>query len=687
MKNKSINSQTLRALFPKTPASFQDTVIHQLDRLKAGKEPVKMKKKLSLGLAIAIVLTVLVFAAAVAAIISPAADIFGLLYGKERKELLLKGDIATLSLTHEVGDLVVTLEDAVFDPNGEFPGLFGTGVIKPKEGTNLVLVPEDASINDIANYNPFTSEQKQVPENALTFLELAKNQQAKMLSVRCFAENAIVDGKELPTDAGMSLLTQPDGSIRFAFELAGGGMRRAESYELSMYLSWQEIAENGDLGEVQRERWQVTVKPALSETAKAEIAASTPQPEPETQAAPAPASAPKAVGSTWDLDVCMQLHPDRPVEKLKVDYYEELAGYMKDPNNPWDIGFLPLSMVNYKEMLDQGRLLPLSDDPELAQIFANIHPSVMKAFTKDGKVYAMPLDVFTEGRRWEMAKEDVWAKLGWTQDKAPRTFLEVCDLAVEYMELPLKTRRGTNFLDSANSEKYNRSLLLEMLVDLYRTEAFAKGETVNYDSPAFREGLEQLERAMKALKGKQAAPDKDNSRYPLLFDCGPTFIGKNLLNLRLGDVPAFPLRMEVLVINSHSDKQEAALDMARYLGKNMKVQFAKVLEINPTAEEFALRNINDNILWRTLNNPQDGDIKSIQAELDAGDYADYGPDSEALAQFRKDIAHNLTVIFSDGDVSEMEKGTLYSYAKENYLKKQDAEALIKNLQAVEHPAP
>ncbi|NLD51610.1 MAG: hypothetical protein GX650_01830, partial [Clostridiales bacterium] len=140
MKKNALNSQRLKGLFPPPSPAYEESVQRTLQRLQSGKEIPVMKKKLSLGLVLALILSLLVAAAAVAAILSPTADIFGLLYGKEKHQALLKGDIAALGDSHPFDDLDIVLEEAVYQSEGDMQGLYGTGLIKPREGANVVLM-------------------------------------------------------------------------------------------------------------------------------------------------------------------------------------------------------------------------------------------------------------------------------------------------------------------------------------------------------------------------------------------------------------------------------------------------------------------------------------------------------------------------------------------------------------------
>lgn len=280
MKKNALNNVRLQALFPQTPQAFSSFVEHRLNDLKAGKEPPVMKKKLRIGLVLTLAL-VLLAAAAIAAILSPTAEIFGFLYGNEKQEVLLKGDIAAIGQVRTVGDLEVKLEEVVYQAEGDMTGLYGTGIIAPKEGSKVVLIPEDYSPASPAGYTLHYSKDEEVPEDAPTYLKLVQKSSAKLLQVSVRPDSLAIGGKQVDVDVGSSLLPLPDGRVRFAFELAGPGVLRASDYHLRMDLTWVELDVQGEpIGVVKIDSWDVLVVPQLSETAKAAIAAQTPVPDP-----------------------------------------------------------------------------------------------------------------------------------------------------------------------------------------------------------------------------------------------------------------------------------------------------------------------------------------------------------------------------------------------------------------------
>jgi hypothetical protein len=378
MKKNALNNERLQALFPQTPQAFSDFVEHRLNDLKAGKETPVVKKKLSMGLVLALVL-VLLAAAAVAAILSPTAEFFGFLYGKEKQEVLLKGDIAAIGQVRTAGDLEVKLEEVVYQTEGDMTGLYGTGIIAPREGSKVVLIPEDYSPASPLGYTLHYGKEEEVPEDAPTYLEKAEKNSAKLLQVSVRPDSLMIADKRVDVDVGYSLLPLPDGYVRFAFELAGPGVLRASEYLLKMDLVWFELDGQGEpVDDVKIDSWDVLVMPQLSETAKAAIAAQTPVPEPTA----APTAAPGAVlmvGQHWsEHEKYTAAHPERSAQNIDLAY-GEWYDFIANPENVWDVGFFFLEDGSLDALIKAGRILDLSDNEIIMAKVNDLYPRVREA--------------------------------------------------------------------------------------------------------------------------------------------------------------------------------------------------------------------------------------------------------------------------------------------------------------------
>ncbi|MDD3334602.1 MAG: hypothetical protein PHI98_03690 [Eubacteriales bacterium] len=683
MKKNALNNERLQALFPETPQAFSDFVEHRLNDLKAGKETPVVKKKLSMGLVLALVLVLLVTAAAVAAVISPTAEFFGFLYGKEKQEALLKGDIAAIGQVRAVGDLEVTLEDVVYQSEGDMTGLYGTGIIAPKEGSKVVLIPEDYSPASPAGYTLHYGKDEEVPEDAPTYLEQAEKTGSKLLQVSVRPDSLVQADKQVDVDVGTSLLPLPDGRVRFAFELAGPGALRASEYLLKMDLVWLELDGQGEpVNGVKRDSWDVHVVPQLSETAEAAIASQTPVPEPTA----APTAAPGAVlmvGQHWsEHEKYTAAHPERSAQNIALEY-GEWYDFIANPENVWDVGFFFLEDGSLDALIKAGRILDLSDNETIMAKVNDLYPRVQEALARDGKTYAVPHAVFGGHNGLAAIDEDTWKQFGWDFSKAPGTFEELAALAEEYMALPLETRRGTRFLGEGETAAATRRTLLSELVNIAYAEAMAKGDPGAIDTTAMRKGLAQIEAASRVLGGKQASRDAKGNMRVLIFEGWPYVDahGRRQLSLHLGEVPAFTQRLGVCVINADAPNKEAAIQYVEWLVDNTNAQFLPMLNAVMTAPEIAKMSVEQNILSYNMSSliqagisQEDlAQVEKLKGMLASGDVSKYGPEEAGLARFRQEVAPYMTIMTSPYPVT-------YDIQQDYLDGKLDVDAFIKALQ-------
>ncbi|MDD4081404.1 MAG: hypothetical protein PHP02_08360, partial [Eubacteriales bacterium] len=610
------------------------------------------------------------------------AEIFSFPYGKEKQEALLKGDIASIGQTHSAGDLEVTLEDVVYQTEGDMPGLYGTGFIAPRAGSKVVLIPEDFSVNDPAGYAVHYGRDMELPEGAPSYAETAQKAGARMLVVRAFADAVAIEGKTVEADVGYSLIPQQDGTVRFAFEVVSQQIQRAEYYDFTMHLGFCETDAQGANGEYQSDDWTVRAVPALSETAKTDIASQTPVPEPTAVPAAAPGVV-LMVGQHWsEHEKYTAAFPDRSAENIDLEY-GEWKDFIANPENVWDVGFFFLEDVSLDALIKAGRILDLSDNETIMAQVNDLYPRVREALTRDGKTYAVPHAIFAGHNGLAAIDEDTWKELGWDFSKAPQTFEELAVLAEEYMALPLETRRGTRFLGEGETAASTRRTLLRELVNTAYAEAMAKGDPGAIDTAALREGLAQIEAASRVLGEKQASRDAKGNMRALIFEGWPYVDahGRMQLSLRLGDAPAFTQRLGVCVINADAPNKEAAIRYVEWLAGNTNAQFLPMLSAVMTAPEIGKRSIEQNILDYSMNSriqagiseedlAQVGKLNDMMARCD---YSKYSPEEAGLARFRREVAPYMTIMTSPYPVT-------YDIQQDYLDGKLDADAFIKALQ-------
>ena len=242
------------------PDSFKERV---QDALREKEEEKAMKRPIFRT--VAIVLVLLTFTtAACAAVLSRTSEYFDWLYGANLTDDLSSGELVISGETHQVGDVVYTLDDAIWTNNG----LYAVITARAAEGANIVLMAEDYETTDPAGYLVYYGRDEEIPENAPSYRDLAEASSAKLVQARAIFENAIdPNNTEINGDSGVSDLPQTDGSIVFAIEFGPeeGVMEQLRSGEcqVNIFLSVVEKTLDGDfIDETRiRDNWIVTLIP------------------------------------------------------------------------------------------------------------------------------------------------------------------------------------------------------------------------------------------------------------------------------------------------------------------------------------------------------------------------------------------------------------------------------------------
>lgn len=205
---------------------------------------------------------------AYALLTSKTADIYGWFFGDTHKERLLAGDIALTEQSYTLGDVVYAIEEVIYE-NGT---LYGTGIMKPKEGANIILMASDHYVWEPAGYVLHIGDEEVVPDNAPTYLELAEERDAKIIMPGCYIQGFVDEKGELSSsEYGSLILPNTDGTIRFTFEFQGYGGKVPQSDTYTIRLksaNWEVDKDNNHLREEPQntfisEEWDVTVTPEL----------------------------------------------------------------------------------------------------------------------------------------------------------------------------------------------------------------------------------------------------------------------------------------------------------------------------------------------------------------------------------------------------------------------------------------
>ena len=260
-----------------------DDVLQQLE----GENKVTKKQSSSLILVFAVIALV---GLAVAATLSPTIDYYGRMHGQKKSDEMQKGTLMPIGQSRDLGDVhyewIDTLqvsvrpEDRVPLDEREYENeaareanefayyntLYGTVRISPREGSNVILMPEDFQLSDPYGYHPYLEDlAMKAPEGTPSYLETAIEKDAKILIVRAIPEGVMINGELQLADIGSDFMPNPDGSISYYYEI--GAVPEMPEYTINMYISNLEITRDGEwLQEgpnstwLQKE-WILTVKP------------------------------------------------------------------------------------------------------------------------------------------------------------------------------------------------------------------------------------------------------------------------------------------------------------------------------------------------------------------------------------------------------------------------------------------
>lgn len=290
----------LKQMYGTTPESFRHRVAFALK----GTEVRAMKRKLTVRTVFIVsAILVLMTAAAYAAFSSQVTAFFGKLYGKDMQAWLEKGDAAVVNKSFVLDKIEFTLDEVVYRDNG----LYGVGTIRPQEGSNAVIIPEDHTPNEPFGYDIHGEggAPEKAPAGAPTIADTAREKGGKLLVVRTLPDQIGVDGGTMlsPGSIGYASVPQRDGSLRFSFEVSdANAVEEGEMYTIQMWASVYEMTTDGKMltDTLHGENWTVEmtpvpineISPATAEPAEPEL---TPAPVSEASIAAAKPAGPEII--------------------------------------------------------------------------------------------------------------------------------------------------------------------------------------------------------------------------------------------------------------------------------------------------------------------------------------------------------------------------------------------------------
>jgi len=382
-----------------------------------------------------------------------------------------------------------------------------------------------------------------------------------------------------------------------------------------------------------------------------------------------------------------ELYPDLPVEDVPFESSSEEENNARELllGGNWDVAEIEVGSqwttdITLQELYDLGLAMDLGADAALAEKAEALFPAVKDAVTADGKLAGIPCTIFRKVMQLSLYTpqgdtESPFQNLGFTQADIPQTFTDLCDLAEAYAALPKSERKGTAFdIDCISVSSYR--YFLNYLIELYTAEFCDEAGNVNYDTPAFRAALDDLQRMSDALDtGKAFTYGKDGSAWGVIHDAGSELAGSSEdnrdLNLYLENSESIPARMSVLIINPATTNLENALRLVSILVDQEYVQFAPLLYTDTEYNELVRRAYEEDVAFMEL---WEDEYLDTYIELYADNpEAHYMYSRAQLEDYRQNVAPYLTF----HPVPRVSADTaVRTYLKNNKL---DVEGLIRYL--------
>ena len=260
-----LNREELLRAFKSTPPAFEAGIDRTLRRLTSEKEEPIVRKKLAFAPALVLALVLLASVALAATLYPKTIERIRSFYGEEHASQIEQyGEIAELGETFTLGEVKYTITDAVWSSGV----LYGTIVMEPVDGADILLIAEDMEVDGPVGYNPGYGET--APEGTKSFAETARETNAKIVLAKCVPEGIVVGGEAKSDTVGYSDMVTLENTVLSTFEVYGA--QKDDSYVLRLYTSNWEITPEGEwLREEpndtwKRESWDVTVTPAANET-------------------------------------------------------------------------------------------------------------------------------------------------------------------------------------------------------------------------------------------------------------------------------------------------------------------------------------------------------------------------------------------------------------------------------------
>lgn len=181
-------------------------------------------------------------------------------------------------------------------------------------------------------------------------------------------------------------------------------------------------------------------------------------------------------------------NPD--VEVVKKTSDEDLIQAMMSQSASMDIYVLDMSGAEFATLLDRGYAVELGGSEKIASLVGQMYPAIAEAASRDGMVYALPLEMYN----YSMMGYDMEAfrRLGLSEEDVPTTWDELLDLLIALPDY-MANDEDVSMFEPYVTQEGARESLFSMILDNYLLYIDQPDQEFTLDTPLLRGLLEKLE--------------------------------------------------------------------------------------------------------------------------------------------------------------------------------------------------
>ena len=252
-------------------------------------------------------------------------------------------------------------------------------------------------------------------------------------------------------------------------------------------------------------------------------------------------------------EVYKQMYQNTTIEYTEDDSYSAngIISALLTRDATYDIMQFNTSGVDVAKVIDQGYALELKDSEAISAYVNSLYPALRDMVTRDGRIYAVPLFLFTnDGGYYPQSFENLGLEV-------PTSWAELAALINAWPEQPDEVREEYEINEW--TENYRKWFLRKMM-DSYVTHMEATGQELHFDTPLFRELMSLVdtmttendveeERDVSALMG---------NGYIEPLQAGYTW-NTPMLNLAIEGRVAHSVEVFLVMVNPYSQHAEEAM--------------------------------------------------------------------------------------------------------------------------------